>query len=382
MQLNQPSDADPALPRSRGGVEATLAAALATALMPLSLNVWAESAPTRGTASVKSLNYQDSQPGSSRVRVGAQAFYVMMPVAEDWTYATTATVDAISGASPYVQDRVLTRLRDERRALDTRVTKYLPWGTTSVGANVSTEADYLSRGLSWQSTWSDPSRNTTWTVGLGHNRDVINPITKVVKDEKKVVTNVLMGLTWAASTVDLMQVNVAFSRGRGYHSDPYKFADDRPRQRDAQTLLVRWNHHQATCGCTWRSSWRYFRDDWGVRSHTVGLELHGQVGDWKLSPQLRLYSQTAAAFYTPPSESTYPFVPFEPIRYSEDHRLSAFGAATVGFKVSRTFAQDWTADFKYERYEQRGAWAFIGQGTQGLLPFEARSIQVGLSRSF
>ena len=325
----------------------------ACALLPLSPAVQAESAPERGLAAIKVLDYLDSQPGASRVRVKAAAASVMNPINSEWSFAGSTTVDAISGASPYLQTTALTPLRDERRAIDAQVTRYLPWGTVSVGGNFSTEQDYLSRGATLSVAHSDESRNTTWTFGLAHNADVINPSTRVVDHERKRVTGLMVGLTQVLTPRDIVQVNVSRNAGRGYYSDPYKFADDRPRQRDADVLMVRWNHHSESMGTTWRWSWRHFRDNWAVRSHTVGLEA-----------------------------SLYPFAPLSAGPYSEDQRLSAFGALTMGLKVARRLDEDWTADLKFEGYEQRGAWSRTGTGTEGLLPFRARSIQVGLARAF
>ena len=46
------------------------------------------------------------------------------------------------------------------------------------------------------------------------------------------------------------------------------------------------------------------------------------------------------------------------------------------------FRSDWTIDGKFEAYEQRGNWAWDGNGSKGLAPFRAHSVQLGLTRRF
>ena len=103
---------------------------------------------------------------------------------------------------------------------------------------------------------------------------------------------------------------------------------------------------------------------------------------------LRLYSQSEADFYVAvgAAEKADPTTPTPPPAdakyYSEDQRLSAFGAITLGLKVSKQLNRNWLADVKYEEYEQRAGWSVNGNGDKGLAPFGARSVQIGLSRKF
>lgn len=54
----------------------------------------------------------------------------------------------------------------------------------------------------------------------------------------------------------------------------------------------------------------------------------------------------------------------------------------MGFKLAKQIDADWRADIKYEHYEQRASWRLFGSGSPGLLPFRARSVQLGISRQF
>lgn len=359
---------------------------LAACALPAANTALAESAPERATIAYKYLDYLDSQPGRDRIRVGSSAVQLAVPVAGEWLLATTATTDAISGASPAYHSSALKKMTDQRNAIGVDVTRYFALTTLSVGANVSGESDYVSRGVSFKVSRSDESKNTTWNAAAALLRDAINPSNRVVQDETKNVTDALVGLTQVWSPVDIVQVNLGYSTGSGYFTDPYKAVDQRPRERSHWTLSGRWNHHFYDAGDTARLSYRYFSDTWGIRSHTLGLEWVRPLSDgWTMTPQARYYTQTAADFYVPADASVTPFAPNPPdgaVYFTEDHRLSNFGAFTLGLKVSKRLDADWSADVKVEWYQQRGEWSALGSGSEGLEPFSARSIQIGISRQF
>jgi hypothetical protein len=67
---------------------------------------------------------------------------------------------------------------------------------------------------------------------------------------------------------------------------------------------------------------------------------------------------------------------------STDQRLSAFGALTWGARLDWKISPRWSADLKFERYEQRSGWRLGGDGSPGIAPFTANWLQVGLSSTF
>lgn len=370
-----------ATPRTLGAT--LMAAALA---LPLAGLVHAESAPERGQISLKTLDYQDSQPGAPRIHVRTTALGVTAPVSGQWLVGATLTTDSISGASPAYHTSALRKMHDFRRAIDASVTRYLPDGTLTVGANVSDESDYLSRGVSILGTHSSESRNTTWSAGASFNSDAINPTNGIVTDESKQVTHLLLGVTQVLTPGDIVQLNLGLSLGRGYFSDPYKAIDERPRVRNHTTLMARWNHHIDATDATLRSSYRYFADTWRIRAHTLSVEYVQPLADgWTLTPMLRLYTQSAARFYVNVDPDAFPFATNPPAgatSYSEDQRVSAFGARSLALKVAKQIDVDWTLDLKLERYGQRAGWRLFGSGSPGLAPFNYSALQVGLSRQF
>jgi hypothetical protein len=386
-----------------------LGAALLSAAMALPCIMGAahaESAPEKGTLSFKFLNYQERQQlgkdtavggaplsgysGASafdeRIRVKASATNIMLPLNAEWSMAGTLITDSISGASPAYHTQALSGMKDFRRAVDTSLTRYLPNGTLTVGMSHSGENDYVSRAVSVLTTQVSEDKNTTWTAGLGLNRDAIQPANFIVTHEQKKGADLLLGVTQVFSMNDIVQVNLGHYSGHGYFSDPYKIYDERPRDRQHQTFQARWNHHVAAWGGTSRLAYRYYTDTWGIRSHTLDAEWVQRLGsDWRVAPLLRLYSQNAARFYVEVDPRIAPFPPSplpSAVHFSEDQRLSAFGAITMGLKVTRQLNVDTSVDVKVEQYGQKAVWKFTGVGSQGLAPFYARSIQVGITHAF
>jgi hypothetical protein len=361
--------------------------ALMTAAMALLAGpAQAESAPEHGDISLKYLDYLDSQPDADRIKVRASALKVLVPVAGQWALGGTLVTDSISGASPANHTEHLGNLHDFRRAVDADVTRYFAHGSVTLGANVSTESDYYSRGYALSGSHSSDDKNTTWTAGASFNNDRINPGNNIVSNERKHVTDWLLGVTRVLTANDIAQLNVGFSRGGGYFSDPYKVFDNRPRERNSRTVLARWNHYFNASQAALRLSYRYYSDSFDITAHTALAEYAQPLGQgWTVTPSLRLYSQSAAEFYIDAGPAGLPFPPNPPIDaiyFAEDQRLAAFGAHTFGIKLAKQFGDKWRVDIQYEQYAQRAAFRLFGDGSPGLAPFYYRSIQVGLARQF
>lgn len=349
----------------------------------------AESAPEKSTLSFKYLDYMDSQPGLDRVSVTAPAVNLQMPINGEWSLDAGHVVDSVSGASPRYHSEKLsaTKFKDVRQGTDLKVTRHFQRGNLSIGTAYSSESDYISKVVSVSGTFQSPSKNTSLLAGVAVSNDTINPSNQIVTGERKHVRDLIIGLTQVVTQQDLVQVNLTDSRGKGYYSDPYKFFDNRPRVKSSNALLTRWNHHFAQTDGTSKLSYRYYRDSFGIKSHTAtGEYVQPLSHGWTLAPLARLYTQSAAKFYVDPVNAPDPTIPdgFEPgITFlTEDQRLSAFGGLTLGVKVSKKISPDLSVDIKYERYEQRSNWALNDSGSPGIDPFRARIVQVGFNYTF
>ncbi|ELR73017.1 hypothetical protein C900_00097 [Fulvivirga imtechensis AK7] len=81
-----------------------------------------------------------------------------------------------------------------------------------------------------------------------------------------------------------------------------------------------------------RTYYRYYSDDWGIRSTTASVELPVKISDkFTLYPSYRYYSQTAADYFAPYDQhlSTDEY-------YTSDYDLSKFNASQYGLGVSYT----------------------------------------------
>lgn len=389
----------PANPRRGERIGAIVAAALS--LPGVVGTAHAETAPEHGQVSVKYLEYKDSQPGLERVKVKAPSIYILAPVNAQWAIEGSAVADAVSGASPRYHTAIsgASKMNDNRTAADVKVTHYAERSAYSVGLSGSKEHDYRSSALSSDASFASDDNTRTWNIGLGYASDRVGSVNDKTRDQRKRTAELMIGVTQALSSTDLVQLNLTFSSGRCVNdlegvsscfSDPYKEPDLRPHKRDQAILLARWNHHFEDLGATLRSSYRYYADSYGIKAHTLGAEWVQPVSSiFTLTPSVRMYSQSAAKFYFDPVYDPTVGAPYPPGFFtnppefaSADQRLSAFGGVTVGLKLGIQFTPDWSADLKAERYEQRSNWRVGGAGSPGLDPFSASFFQIGVNKRF
>lgn len=345
-----------------------------------------------GLVALRWLSYRDRQPGLDRIEVESPSVQVNLPLGGRWSIDATGTRDAVSGASPRWHSAIssASRMSDNRSAFDAKLTRHGDSHAWSLAVATSDEHDYESRALAAELRWSTEDNNRTWNLGAGFARDRIGSSDNPFLDERRRTRSLAVGVTQVTTRVDVVQASLGFADGRGFYSDPYKRVDVRPRQRRQATLLLRWNHHFEGPQATLRSQGRHYRDSFGVRAHTLAFEWVQPLGQrLTLTPSLRLHTQSAASFYYDPVYSDLLGAPFPagftehpPEHLSPDHRLSAFGAATVGIKLAYAWTRQWSSDLKLERYEQRSPWRVGGSGSPGLAPFVATILQVGLVHRF
>ena len=385
--------------KGSGAWGAITAAALA---LPGVMQARAEEPPEQGVIAFKYLHYQDGQTNRTRypnydgseggslrrITVSAPSLYLLVPVGH-WSLEASGVVDQVSGATPRYYSDVsgATKspgMKDERKAGDVKVTRYFDRGAVALGAAYSTENDYKSTAISFEGRYASEDRNTTWNFGLAGTSDAIDPVNEIVVGEHKRTVDLTGGVTQALSPIDLAQISLTYSSGRGYYDDPYKLYDHRPRERNAAIGMLRWNHHVGALDASLRSSYRFYRDSFGVRAHTLEAAwVQPVTALFSITPSLRYYSQSSASFYFDPVTDTtiYPGPVGTPAYSTTDQRLSAFGAATVGLKGELQLGR-WATDLKVERYEQRSAWRLGGKGSPGIDPFYATLVQLGVRTKF
>src|SRR5690606_10997898 len=119
---------------------------------------------------------------------------------------------------------------------------------------------------------------------------------------------------------------------------PLTYPENRPTKRDKWTLFTAVNRAFPAARGAIDASYRLFRDNLGIVSHTVDVAWFQKLGEtFTLRPGFRFYDQTAADFYRidlngagfaalPSPDPNGPF-------YSADYRVSAFRSYTYGLKA-------------------------------------------------
>lgn len=129
---------------------------------------------------------------------------------------------------------------------------------------------------------------------------------------------------------------VYFSDVPDSYIEDFQLADDVERLPDARLKIAaggRLNYY-INERVVLRTFYRYYFDDWGVRSNTANIELPIKLSDkYTLYPSYRFYNQSAADYFAPYEEhlSTEEF-------YTSDYDLSNFSANQYGLGIKYTDA--------------------------------------------
>ena len=241
---------------------------------------------------------------------------------------TSASGTSSSGAFPLARDN------NHRNAAAFAFGRKLGAHLPTVDVSYSKEDDYLAREVGVADAWTLAAGRGTLHYGLSWGDDVSEPITNHLRLPKHSHSYAL-GWTWILGGDDLMDVSASRTRLDGYLDEPYKVvqvgagtvSDHRPDQRTRAALLFKYGHY-FTWDAALKTSYRFYKDDWAVRAHTVDVVYEQRLGDgWVLSPEARLYTQTAASFYGDQFQTAQAYM-------SSDYRLSAFTGLLGGLGLS------------------------------------------------
>ena len=246
------------------------------------------------------------------------------------------------------------QFKDNRIALDGEwVAPIANTVTPTFGAHFSREKDYQSVGGSAKLAVDLFHHRTTLTAGAGLNKDNVFPVggtpagltdgTVIVShswNPKDVRTN-MVGFTQVLTRRWLMGVSVSNASEDGYLTEPYKvisvvepdsghtvgqLTENRPATRKRASVMLTSVNHLATDII--HSSYRYYSDDWGIRSHTLDFKYRHDldVGTF-LEPHVRFYDQSQADFFVPAGFAEGAPLP----KYaSSDYRLGPLRTVTLG----------------------------------------------------
>ncbi len=306
---------------------------------------------------------------------------------------TTSPSGNSSTTSPPAANAIpLARFGDTRGALDLEWDA--PYGvlTSTLGGHFSRETDYQSAGGSGKLSVDVLQRLATLSVGGGYNYDDVFPTVlgsspapatggeggiggerlqgsaalvdaTVPNPRRNFVKRTFTGLAGISAVLTrrwIVGVNVSRMQERGYLTEPYKvvsvqqpdsgttigaYKENRPSARDRRAVLASTVYHFARD--VLHLSYRYYWDDWNVRSNTVDAAYRRDLpNDIWVEPHLRAYHQTGAWFWTPGLIQGAPLPEFA----TADQRVGPLSTGTVGvtvgFKVPNS-PGEWTVRAEY-----------------------------------
>jgi hypothetical protein len=318
---------------------------------------------------------------------------------EVWEVQASAAVDIVSGASPQLVSNATGRpvqtltgasIADHRRLGEVKLTRRLGEFALLGSAAYSKEEDYRSRAFGIEGRMDLNQRNTTLALGYGQSNDRVRSSDNAKLDEPRDTREYLAGITQVISPTALVQSTVSVGRGKGWYNDPYKLtftfypaglpvlmADTRPDHRNTVAWLTRYRAHVPAVNGTLQADYRFYRDDWGIRAHTLEVAWQQALGErFALRPALRYYTQDAADFYAPLIPRPQPAI------LSSDQRLAAFGGLSPSLRaivrLDNALKLEATIGYVYNARNLR----LGGGGSEAFETLRAYYAIIGLSRAF
>ena len=357
------------LPWIVAGVGALFArSASAQSTFDMRLLVYKESGDRTEVVNPQMLLNQDfgERGGKLSLLLGYDTISGASPTGEYLTVDTTTSASGTtttSGKFPQVE------YSDTRKSGVASYSRRLGSHLPSVDLTYSKESDYLSKGAGIADAWTMLQGRGTFHFALAFSRDVVSPVTTGLDFDKR-SDGYAAGWTWIAGERDLFDVSASLQSLSGYLDDPYKVVtvgdttlpEHRPDSRSRHAVVVKYGHYFDVRGAL-KTTYRWYGDDWGVRAHTLQLDYDQHAGDrWIVSPQLRLYTQTAASFYAIRLDAPRTFL-------SSDYRLSPFqsvvGGITVGYEIRDGLRATLGATYQLQRGRDRVTPVVAGAGGGG-----------------
>jgi hypothetical protein len=330
----------------------------------------ARNARGQSSADTKFLFYKES---SGRTQVIDPMVLVRQDLGESYGHlGILLGYDAISGASPtgaYPTADVTTSASGHVTSAgnfpevpykDTRKSASLSWDRKfgaqlpSIDVSYAKENDYVARGFGLSDSWSLFHELGTLHVGFSFSRDLVEPVKNPTSNPsganlqyKKSENGYSLGYTWILGERDVVDFSASLMQLWGYLNDPYKVVsigpvgttdtlpEQRPNSRSRRAFVAKYGHHYLWDGAI-RVTYRYYNDSWSVQGHTLEIVYDQRLdSDWLVSPQVRLYTQTGASFYTSR-------LPAPQALMSADYRLSPLdsilGGLTVTHKINASLS--------------------------------------------
>jgi hypothetical protein len=267
----------------------------------------------------------------------------------------SVTTTSASGTHTNAAGQVsMANYRDERNAQGISYSRRIGAHLPTVDLSHSVEKDYIAREYGISDAWTLFEGRGTLHYGLSWANDTVAPIGQPLRQPKK-TRGYSLGWTWVLGEDDLFDVSATRMKLEGDLNEPYLIVpvgtttvpEIRPNIRTRDTLLFKYGHYFEWDGAL-KTTYRFYKDDWGLRAHTLDFTYDQHLDDgWIVTPELRFYTQNEASFYGATFTAPQPAM-------SADYRLSAFHSALVGCTVATDIADGLTLSLGASYQFQRG----------------------------
>ena len=304
-----------------------------------------------------------------------------------------ASVDVITSASPYTEERTETSL-----SMDYLYDKTL----MTLAYTKSDESDYLSETSSFSVSHDMFGDLTTVTLGYSVGNDDIGNNTDATFKERAKRQNFRVGVTQILTKNSLLGINLETITDEGFLRSPYRSyrywnsatgtggtaPEIYPTTRTSNALAFRLKYflpYRAALS----GEYRYYNDTWGISANHMEIGYtHPLERDWTFDVHYRYYTQNAADFYSDL------FVRADEQNYmARDKELSTFQDHTIGFGVSYEFKPEkWQfvdhgsfnfevdyLRFDYEDFRNLTVGGSLAPGEEPLYSFTANAIKAYVS---
>lgn len=254
---------------------------------------------------------------------------------KNFSIGAYALLDAVSSASIDVVSAATGRWTENRVEAGATLAAPVAGTTVSIGASRSQENDWLSHTVTAGVSREFFERNTIVTAGYAFTRNKVGRAMDPNFEES------LRAHTGEVSVGQLLDRNtragVAYTMQAlsGFQSSPYRYvaatdgatvAEIHPdtRMRHALSGFVL---RSLTPQLSTRLSYRLYRDDWGIWSHTGSLRFAMEASKHiRLALDARMYNQSRADFYRRSYSTSFSYM-------SRDRELASFWDAGAGGEV-------------------------------------------------
>ena len=281
-----------------------------------------------------------------------QKTMVMLDVELDQT--TAPPLDGVTGASrPPRQSK--SEFRKNRGQIIAGIEQGLGDNTKVIGSYYfSEEVDYSSQSIIGGITQEMFQKNLTLTLSGQYTVDSVGEINKdgSITNRFKETHQASLILSQLLSPTTILRLGGDGMRNHGFLSDPYRklpriisndplikdtIQERHPSLRFRQAAWIELSQFFRDLDASAIVNYRYYWDDWGVKSHTGSLKINKYITpNWILSPEYRYYQQSAADFgdYATGNAGGYD---------AADYKLSLFSSNNVGIGLTcflRTFGKN------------------------------------------